>query len=277
MIAPRPWLDQEIEYLRANPHARLTVLAEHLGRSKSGVATKRREMGLRAMEPEWTQAEDDFLRANVSMPVADLMAHFGRSRASIYSRRMKLGLRCRVAHKRPKWTEEDIAFIRANLHLSVEETAAALGRSVSSVHSKKHKIAAFANHQCCICATRLGARGKYCAEHLWIGRYWTNYQKKCAARGMEMRLTHDAFAALVQQPCHYCGGEGGGVDRIDSSKTYEAGNVVPACTQCNIMKGSLPVGDWLNHIRRIAAHSGGFHAEEVRLDQRPDVAQGRAA
>lgn len=52
-------------------------------------------------------------------------------------------------------------------------------------------------------------------------------------------LTFEEFKVLAEKDCFYCGGYfgkvkfGKGLDRIDNSKGYEAGNVIPACEQCN--------------------------------------------
>lgn len=39
------------------------------------------------------------------------------------------------------------------------------------------------------------------------------------------------------KPCHYCGlPTDGGIDRVDSSGSYETGNCVPCCRNCNRIK-----------------------------------------
>ena len=94
----------------------------------------------------------------------------------------------------------------------------------------------------------------------------------------------DLFLHLSQQPCHYCGRKPhrtgrtspakiqstyqkqygdftyNGLDRVDSSKGHEEGNVVPSCWDCNHMKGKRTAEEFLAHIRRVHAHaSDGGH------------------
>jgi hypothetical protein len=47
-----------------------------------------------------------------------------------------------------------------------------------------------------------------------------------------------------------------GIDRIDSSKGYVPGNVVPCCTVCNIMKLDHSHAGFIAHIEHILAHCG---------------------
>jgi hypothetical protein len=62
-------------------------------------------------------------------------------------------------------------------------------------------------------------------------------------RGISFSLTFDQFIEAAGQPCFYCGNElcsqvleGSGLDRIDSSKGYEDGNVLPCGFRCNKIK-----------------------------------------
>lgn len=62
-------------------------------------------------------------------------------------------------------------------------------------------------------------------------------------RGISFSLTFDQFCEAANHPCYYCGFkfcsqviEGSGLDRIDSSKGYEVGNVVSCGHRCNMIK-----------------------------------------
>jgi hypothetical protein len=61
--------------------------------------------------------------------------------------------------------------------------------------------------------------------------------------GHEFTVAFKEYCELIMQPCEYCGGQlnkqGLGLDRIDNSKGYIPGNVVPCCKNCNIMKNSF--------------------------------------
>ena len=56
-------------------------------------------------------------------------------------------------------------------------------------------------------------------------------------RGLSWDISIDELADLREMPCTYCKAEldayGAGLDRIDNSKGYQPGNVVPCCGTCN--------------------------------------------
>ena len=62
-------------------------------------------------------------------------------------------------------------------------------------------------------------------------------------RGLALDLDLEAWIKAVKRPCHYCGGPlsptGSGLDRIDNALGYVAGNVLPACGTCNVLRGAL--------------------------------------
>ena len=66
---------------------------------------------------------------------------------------------------------------------------------------------------------------------------------KCQAkvRKKEWTLSEIEYLDLVSDQCFYCNGPlpiGGGIDRLDNSKGYITGNVVPCCFRCNNLKGA---------------------------------------
>lgn len=73
-------------------------------------------------------------------------------------------------------------------------------------------------------------------------------------RKLSWKIPKDSFAHLIAQPCTYCSGKldssGCGLDRLDNSKGYEPGNVVPSCGKCNRIRG-----DRLTHEEMRAAMS----------------------
>lgn len=59
-------------------------------------------------------------------------------------------------------------------------------------------------------------------------------------RGHLFDLPDNALCKLVLSSCHYCNFPGpNGLDRIQSSKPYVRGNVVPCCTYCNRAKSDM--------------------------------------
>lgn len=52
-------------------------------------------------------------------------------------------------------------------------------------------------------------------------------------------LTTLEVAAIIEQPCHYCGTTESprGLDRIDNALAHVKGNVLPCCAPCNFARG----------------------------------------
>lgn len=90
-------------------------------------------------------------------------------------------------------------------------------------------------------------------ERTDLHRAVTTYRRNAKAAGRAFELTEEAAAAYFNAPCAYCGTttEGLGIDRVDSSKGYVEGNMVPCCTLCNRMKSDLPREVFLTHVERI--------------------------
>jgi hypothetical protein len=87
-------------------------------------------------------------------------------------------------------------------------------------------------------------------------------------RGLAVELSHEEMKSICEQPCAYCGTEpnerkccrveavfANGIDRVDNSKGYIAGNCVPCCTTCNKMKLAQSVQDFLAHVNKISQHA----------------------
>lgn len=78
----------------------------------------------------------------------------------------------------------------------------------------------------------------------------------------------DAYQ-LSQKPCYYCGREKqnkttykpdnlvleyNGLDRIDSTKGYIPGNVVPCCKRCNAAKNDMTADEFRDWVQRVFEH-----------------------
>jgi hypothetical protein len=46
-----------------------------------------------------------------------------------------------------------------------------------------------------------------------------------------------------------------GLDRVDSSKGYVHGNVVPCCGECNLLKNDGTLDEFFAHVERIQSHN----------------------
>lgn len=65
-------------------------------------------------------------------------------------------------------------------------------------------------------------------------------KNKAKYRNIDWSLTFEEYSILRNAECYYCLGKlpttSNGLDRIDSSKGYVTGNVVPCCSGCNRLK-----------------------------------------
>ena len=94
-------------------------------------------------------------------------------------------------------------------------------------------------------------------KHYWtLNGQYHEYKKHAKKRKIEFNLTQNDCTAFYNTNCHYCGDSlnGIGIDRVDSSKGYSLGNVVPCCSKCNFMKHVLTTDEFLTHIKKIIEH-----------------------
>ena len=97
-------------------------------------------------------------------------------------------------------------------------------------------------------------------------------------------LTFEEFRILIQSNCYYCDAKPSniynrknarinkitstliynGLDRLDSEKHHDVGNVVPCCALCNRLKSNLHVIDFVNHVKLIYSNmTKGFNYAKV--------------
>jgi hypothetical protein len=118
---------------------------------------------------------------------------------------------------------------------------------------------------------QLGSHTKYTPEELVLNFTFTEYKKRAGKKHFSFTLTKEDFTKCIQSDCHYCGtsvedtknrfrytraGEViqlgyNGIDRIDSNKGYDIGNVVPCCRVCNYAKNDLTSEEFLTWIKKI--------------------------
>lgn len=90
------------------------------------------------------------------------------------------------------------------------------------------------------------------------GRFCT-LKRVCSRKNISLNLTFDQFKSIVSNPCRYCSKQLDEstttyfIDRKDNSIGYSMDNVVPCCSKCNFMKGSLNELEFLDQIRKIAS------------------------
>jgi hypothetical protein len=108
-------------------------------------------------------------------------------------------------------------------------------------------------------------------------------------RGRDFHLTLPQFKVVSQMPCAYCAKEPSnlfrlkykndagklvyglfpeleicysGLDRVDTTKGYVHGNVVPCCGDCNLMKNDGTLDEFFAQIKRVLSHKAS--ASKVR-------------
>lgn len=100
------------------------------------------------------------------------------------------------------------------------------------------------------------------------GRAFAVLERAAKQRNIENTISFNAFSKLIYQNCYYCGIEPNqvknwyvendiaihGIDRVDNTKGYIEGNVVPCCRMCNIAKANHSQKEFLEWVNRVAVH-----------------------
>ncbi len=94
-----------------------------------------------------------------------------------------------------------------------------------------------------------------------------SYQTRAKKYDLDFTLDRESFVRITQKSCWYCGVEPSnrghlvgyygdfiynGIDRINSSKGYVDGNIVPCCGKCNTMKTNMNVLTFTKQAMKIA-------------------------
>jgi len=85
---------------------------------------------------------------------------------------------------------------------------------------------------------------------------FSRYKGRAKKKGYKFELDFELFKSLSLATCYHCGGEGYGIDRLNSSEGYTVSNSVPCCTLCNMSKRHHDEEVWLQHIVKIIEHKG---------------------
>lgn len=116
-------------------------------------------------------------------------------------------------------------------------------------------------------------RAQHNIDSFWKG-YIGAYVNGAKLRKLAWELDEDAIRAIAAQDCAYCGAKparrkahwrsfcvvnANGLDRVDSTKGYIAGNVAPCCPTCNAMKSDMPAVSFVRHCHAVAKN----HASET--------------
>lgn len=87
-----------------------------------------------------------------------------------------------------------------------------------------------------------------------IDGIYSSYKRSAKQHSRKFELTKDELAAIISQPCYYCGElqeNFNGIDRLDNSKGYIRNNCIPCCSMCNRMKHAFTEKDFLNKCKQI--------------------------
>jgi hypothetical protein len=100
-------------------------------------------------------------------------------------------------------------------------------------------------------------------------RHFSSARGKALHRGHSWEISKEEFYVLSEKPCMYCQRTPGrlafddrrrgqyvynGIDRVDNSRGYVTGNVVPCCTTCNMAKRDKTLEQFMAMIERIVRH-----------------------
>jgi hypothetical protein len=129
-------------------------------------------------------------------------------------------------------------------------------RSVNSMSLRRGLTKSCGQRGCRIGRYSLGTSAKH---HVLRGYVWNAKNK-----GLVWKLTDEDFYILNKQNCHYCGippntvrkADGtkytyNGVDRVDNTKGYIEGNIVPCCKVCNSAKNTMTVEEFYAWVERV--------------------------
>lgn len=112
-------------------------------------------------------------------------------------------------------------------------------------------------------------------EQLQKYLFVTNLKRRSREMGFNYHIDFNCYKEIIMKKCHYCerdystvledwkskkvGGEKisdivlrcNGIDRVDNTKGYIEGNIVPCCKYCNFAKSDMTLLEFENWIKRI--------------------------
>jgi hypothetical protein len=113
--------------------------------------------------------------------------------------------------------------------------------------------------------TLRGAKGESNSHRVFL-----SYKNKAKKRNLNFEISEDEFRKITKENCFYCGEEPSsiekgenhygiyvynGIDRVDNSKGYITGNIVPCCGNCNFAKRKMNVPEFYKWIRKVYNYS----------------------
>lgn len=102
--------------------------------------------------------------------------------------------------------------------------------------------------------------------------FYNSYLNNAIKRNLPFELSMEQFSKIISLNCYYCGmtpqdqsylskstkkyGKfyASGIDRLDNNLGYNLDNCVPCCTTCNMMKKTMHVDKFLDHVLSIVEY-----------------------
>ncbi len=89
---------------------------------------------------------------------------------------------------------------------------------------------------------------------------YQTYMKRALKKDLEFILTKESFQRIQSESCNYCKKDNtathqNGIDRKDNKRGYTNDNCVSCCGECNYMKGTLSIDEFINQCKRVASYA----------------------
>ncbi len=116
---------------------------------------------------------------------------------------------------------------------------------------------------------------QFCRECDWDAKHepWRGWKRlRADTRKLRIEISEFQYRQIIESNrCHWCRGrlfDWGGywLDRLDSKKHYEIGNVVACCQWCNRYKNDLPEETWATMISALIQRYGTGTGEARRMN-----------
>lgn len=142
-MAGKRWTKEQLEYVNNwYGKKRAQEIADAIGRTKSSVMTKAREIGLDGRADVWSDEEVAFLEENYLKIGAEAVAEkLGRTVSAVHGKVRQVGCGRNPIGPRVDWTEEDDQFMRENYQkLSIGELVEHLGRTKGAIYARSNYL-----------------------------------------------------------------------------------------------------------------------------------------
>ena len=119
--------------------------------------------------------------------------------------------------------------------------------------------------KCLVCGNRERAKKiRKFGDIVAARQAWSKHRQSARERNLTTTVSFDEFYEISKMPCWYCGDTpisgywenssykrewhepfiSNGIDRVDNSKGYIKGNIMPCCIRCNRAKNDMTIEEW---------------------------------